>query len=98
MFQNYSCYILHCRLARAKVSKIRFLAKGIAQTEIKVTRSPVVSTYCSENMAGSSVVYYIRLSNGAIITKPEDFHEDQKETESARSTSSTTTIVASCNN
>ena len=51
----------------------------MAQIEIKVTKSPVISTRCSENILENSVVYYIRLSNGTVITKPQDFPENQKE-------------------
>ena len=51
----------------------------MAQVEIKVTKSPVISTHCSENSVENSVVYYIRLSNGAIVTKPEDFPENHED-------------------
>jgi hypothetical protein len=51
--------------------------------EVKRTKSPVVPVAnAGYTQEGSGIVYYVRLSNGTIVNKPEDFVENgNKKTE-----------------
>lgn len=48
----------------------------MSENEIRVIKSPIVPTPgADENIVipENKVVYYIRLNNGMVVTKPEDF-------------------------
>lgn len=54
------------------------------ENEIKVIKSPIVpSDKLDESIVISSneFTYYVRLSSGVIVTKPEDFPDDEYESE-----------------
>jgi hypothetical protein len=57
----------------------------MSEKEIRVIKSPIVPTPgADENIVipENKVVYYIRLNNGMVVTKPEDF-PNGPETEAA---------------
>ncbi|MFZ1038715.1 MAG: hypothetical protein WAN53_02395 [Candidatus Bathyarchaeia archaeon] len=57
----------------------------MSENEIRVIKSPIVPTPgADENIVipENKVVYYIRLNNGMVVTKPEDF-PNGPETEAA---------------
>jgi hypothetical protein len=57
----------------------------MSENEIRVIKSPIVPTPgADENtvIPENKVVYYIRLNNGMVVTKPEDF-PNGPETEAA---------------
>jgi hypothetical protein len=56
----------------------------VSENEIKVVKSPVVPLDMpDESMAtfSNQFTYYVRLSTGIIVTKPEDFPDNEYEVE-----------------
>jgi hypothetical protein len=54
------------------------------QNEIRIIKSPVVPLYAPDEeriISSNELTYYVRLSNGVIATKPEDFPNDKSEKE-----------------
>jgi hypothetical protein len=55
-----------------------------SESGIKVIKSPIVRTQEGDFLEYAyqdTVVYYVRLSNGIVVTRPEDFPADQRENE-----------------
>ena len=54
------------------------------ENEITVVKSPVAPVYVPDEdrvIYSNELTYYVRLSNGMIATKPEDFPDDKKDEE-----------------
>ena len=55
-----------------------------SESGIKVTKSPIVPTQEGDFLEYAyqdTIIYYVRLSNGVVITRPEDFPTDKEENE-----------------
>jgi hypothetical protein len=55
-----------------------------SESGIKVVKSPVTRTEEGDFLEYAyqdTVIYYVRLSNGTVATKPEDFPSDEQENE-----------------
>ena len=55
-----------------------------SESGVKVIKSPIVRTQEGdflEHAYQDTIIYYVRLSNGIVITKPEDFPTDKGESE-----------------
>jgi hypothetical protein len=55
-----------------------------SEVGIKVIKSPIVRTHEGDFLEYAyqdTIVYYVRLSNGVVVTRPEDFPADKQENE-----------------
>jgi hypothetical protein len=55
-----------------------------SESEIKVIKSPIMRTQEGDFLEYAyqdNVIYYVRLSNGVVVTRPEDFPTDKPESE-----------------
>jgi len=55
-----------------------------SESGIKVIKSPIVRTQEGsflEHAYQDTIIYYVRLSNGIVITRPEDFPTNKEENE-----------------
>ena len=55
-----------------------------SESEVKVIKSPIARTQEGDSLEHAyqgTIIYYVRLSNGIVITRPEDFPTNKEENE-----------------
>jgi hypothetical protein len=55
-----------------------------SENGVKIIKSPIVQTQEGgflEHAYQDTIIYYVRLSNGIVITRPEDFPTNKEENE-----------------